>query len=164
MDEDRKDPEIESMLKGVKLKEPSQKDMTNFLSGVHEKIDRGYGNEVIGFRQIGLIFVVGVALAGLIYFISTRSKVEPAHQVETLNRMEAPLETPLPASVLQNPAGEKPLTRKPLSLEEEMAVLEAFEDEFGDETTDLFGDSEVLEELATLDELEFSVTTVPGQA
>ena len=51
----------------------------------------------------------------------------------------------------------KPISpSRPFSLEEGIAVLEAFSEEVGDEGVDLFGDDETLEELASLDDVEVS--------
>ena len=61
----------------------------------------------------------------------------------------------LPETLPRNDGiAQKPL--KTLSVEEEMAILEAFSEESGNQVGDLFGDNESLEELSVLDELELS--------
>ena len=150
MDENKLDQEIEKILKEVKLKEPSQEETTHFLRGVHEKIDQNLRARTLGFRQFGLVLVAGLALAGLLYLIFSRFQAEttPEMNVATARAKHPPMET----------VSRQPSVLKPLSIEQDMAVLEAFSEELSEESSELFGEDESLGDLAVIDELEVSIT------
>ncbi|MBI4394701.1 MAG: hypothetical protein HY583_00740 [Candidatus Omnitrophica bacterium] len=134
-------PELEQLIKQVKLKEPSKERMTDYLAGVNAKIDRGAPPTSFGFPQVAVILAVGLVMAGLAYFYWIRpSSVGADPRVRPQENGQA-----------QGPAPTTPS----LSIEEEMAVLEAFGEEYDSEIQDLLGDDETLEELAQLDEIEF---------
>ncbi|MBI4358623.1 MAG: hypothetical protein HY584_04920 [Candidatus Omnitrophica bacterium] len=154
MDKTELTPELEKLVKGVKLKEPPEQLMADYLSGVNAKIDRGAEGAHFGFPQIAIVLAIGLTFAGAFYLFLTRPQGEsPVQVAEITQKVET---TPLSAELSGAAAKIEPL--QPLSLEEEMEVLEAFGEEFQGEASDLFGDEEVFEELAQLDELELSPT------
>lgn len=148
MEEERLTPELEKLLKQVRLKEPSQELMADYLTGVNAKIDRRMSAPHFGFREGVLVFAVGLILAGLFYFLLAPSlNHEPTPKLVTSDS-ESNLPQGLQAIIVPPPAE--------LSLEEELALLEAFEEELSDQESDWLEDEELLEELALLDELEIS--------
>ena len=152
MDQDELSLELKKLLSKVKLKEPPREIMANYLSEVNAKIDGGIKNSHFNFPQFATVFAVGVILAGLFYLFSPRSQVKPVLETKPAVQKVQDLLTTVP----QAPPTQVISTQKPLTVEEKMAVLEAFGDEFSDESVDLFGDDEVLEELALLDDMELS--------
>lgn len=163
-------PELEQLISKVKLKEPPQELMKDYLSGVNAKIDQGIKSSYFGFSQFTVFLVIGVVLAGVFYFFLVRLQVKPVLEVKPAT-VQRSVKT---ASVIASEAPAKihggsvqqvvadndknqASTQKPLTIEEGVAVLEAFGDEFSDESPDVFGDDdEALDELAVLDEVELS--------
>ena len=161
--EDRLDPEIEKLVRDVKLKEPSEEEMSNYVSEVRAKINLHASGPTFGFPQLGLLLAAGVILAGLIYFTVSRPQIEKVPSLK---------EVPLQDQTAQIP-GQPPLVwkdgkwvsqdakiPKQLSIEESITVLEAFGEEFSDEASDLYRDDDILEELTFLDEIELSSAQV----
>ena len=176
MDEELRDPEIEKLFKEIKLQEPSEQEMADFVSGVHMKIAQGYGARAVGFRQVGIVLAASVAFAGLVYLLPMLLGVKPAVSkpqitgtvVESKGNAGAPLMAPRgPEESIgrdkSHPYMAGSVVSKPLSIEDEMVVLEALSEEFPDETSDIRTADELLDELATLDELEISLPA-PAQA
>ncbi|MBI4372810.1 MAG: hypothetical protein HY585_03690 [Candidatus Omnitrophica bacterium] len=125
-------PELERVIKQVRLKEPPSEFMADYLAGVNSKIDRGVPHSQFGFPQIAMVLAIGLVMAGVAYFYFG---YEPrASQVKVIPDVSI---------------------SKPLSVEEEMMILEAFSEELADGTGDPFGDDEILEELWQLEEIEF---------
>ena len=145
MNQEQLDLELKQLVSKIRLKEPPQKLMENYVSEVNTKIDHEMKNSSFGFPQLTVLLAVGFALAGLVYFffVSTHPRIEPAPVAALASRTSAA--AGFPAS-------------EDLSLEDQMALLEAFSGEYESETADSFGDDELLEELASLDELELSYT------
>ena len=72
MDQDKLTPELEKLLKQVKLKEPPQDLMTDYMTGVNVKINKQLERPRFEFPQVMMILVVGAVFAGLSYFIFAR--------------------------------------------------------------------------------------------
>ena len=164
MDEELRDPEIEKLLKEIKLQEPSEQEMADFVSGVHLKIAQGHGAPTVGFRQIGIVLVASIAFAGLVYFMYQLSSSQPVRLVpqNVVVTDRIPIQAPDSQSKIVSspepaPAALQRASSGTLSMEDEMAVLEALSEEFPDEASDILADDELLDELATLDELEISL-------
>ena len=152
MDKRELDPELEQLISKVKLKEAPQELMRDYLSGVNAKINQGMKEPYFGFPQFAVVCVVGLALAGLIYFVVVHGRpVTPVP--ETVREAEVVSPHPSQPEVFQQ------TLPKLLSIEEEMAVLETFAEEHSEDTAELFGDEEVFEELAQLDEAELSTAS-----
>ncbi|MBI4000057.1 MAG: hypothetical protein HY351_05520 [Candidatus Omnitrophica bacterium] len=164
MDKEHLSPELEQLIRKVRLKEPPEGLMADYLAGVNAKIDRGASGSHFGFPQVAMVLAVGLALAGAAYFYWVRPQTQSAPDVETTTFVvsETSVQPNNEATVLDNT--EQPLSseipstpvQKSLSIEEEMAVLEAFGEELDEEGIDLLGDDEVFEELGQLDEIELS--------
>ncbi len=158
MDNESLPPELEGMLSKVRLKEPSKETMAGYLSGVNAKIDRGPVGTNFGFPQVGILLLVGLAFAfGIIYLFALNPNKEP---IQVAPQIQSEMATPsapkfateqaeTTSQVTQQASGE-------LSLEDQMALLEALEEETGSDTIDLFGDDELFDEIALLDNVEFS--------
>jgi len=154
MDQEKLTPELEKLISKVKLKEPAPKIMANYLSEVNAKIDQGVGGPHFGFPQVTVFFVIGAALAGFLYFFLVHPQVQPAFEIKNASVKEDGIDQSRQMASLippriQSTAGTS--TQKSLTLEEEIAVLEA-----SDESADVFGDDEALDELTVLDEVELS--------
>lgn len=148
MENDQLDPQIEKLLKEVKLKEPRRQEMTDYLSGVRSKITIKQNQTHFYFVPAGIVLVVILVLSGFIYWlIQNQSKEE--NPVTTVAKISAPIAKSISVS-------------NSLSLEEEMAILGAFSDEYPNGTSDLLGDEESMEDLVLMDEIEFTVT--PAQS
>lgn len=183
MDREQLALELERLMNQVRLKEPPRELMADYLSGVNAKIDRGIKSHGFGFPHLAVVFAVGLTIVGLAYCFFLRFQQEPASSNETppVIAMEANVGAPLMAPpydrnelrgrdesryyqskeiVPQARDREQLSTPEVLSIDEEMAVLEAFQEEFQDEANDLFGDEGLLEELALLDEVELSPVSV----
>ena len=160
--QDQLDPELQELLKKTKLKEPPEKLMADYLSGVNEKIDRGIGKPHFGFPPLALVLVAGVLLAGIFYYFLAEPEKEPVMQA-VAPAVVAPIEVPsqpppsVPAEAnLTDTAGQPQPASESLSIEEQIAILESFAEEFPDETGELFGEEELLNEFEALDEMELS--------
>jgi hypothetical protein len=174
MEEERLTPELEKLLKQVRLKEPSQELMADYLTGVNAKIERRMSAPHFGFREGVLVFAVGLILAGLFYFLLAPSlNHEPTPEIQPVIARHDQIEPEAiseiaslppqsasdPPRILAGPTVARNDERIPevdLSLEEELALLEAFEEELSEQESDWLEDEELLEELALLDELELS--------
>lgn len=157
---DQLDPELEKLLKEVKLKEPPQDKMADYLAGVHAKIDRGPVGSGFGFPQMSLLLAAGLALMGLLYFLVVSPQRPPVPQVQEMTREAREAES-LPAAVSTTLEVESALAPSDLSIEEEITVFEELGEGFTDEAIDLFEEDELLEELALVDELELSLVSSP---
>ncbi len=156
-------PELEKLISKVKLKEPPQELMRDYLSGVNAKIDRGIKGSHFGFPQFAIFLVISAVLAGFFYFFLVRLQRQPVLEVKPafIQRSVTGQGTEAPTSVVSETQHHGTVSaQKPLTIEEEVTVLEAFGDEFLNESSDVFGDDEALNELAVLDEVELS----PGLA
>lgn len=151
MDQEKLSPELEKLISRVKLKEPPRQMMSRYLSEVNAKIDQGIKSSHWGFPQFGAVFAIGLALAGSLYFFLARPQMQPAHEVKAIS-----VQPSTESQKTEIASSKLPAAQKPLTLEEEMAVLEAFSDESLDESAELFGDEEALEDLTVLDEVELS--------
>ncbi len=143
MDEPR-DPQIEKIMKQMKLKEPGEGDLKNYLEEVHAKIERTQKPSFFGFQTAFFFIVVVGFIFGIAYF---------------LNMNEAGKETAL--SEKTAPTQQQISRQKSLSLEEEMQVLEAFSEEANMDSSDIFGDEEAVDEIVFLDEVELNLSTSP---
>ncbi len=141
MKEDQ-DPNIEKLLSQVKLKEPKPEEMTDFLSNVHSKIKLEQNQSHLHFVSIGVALVLVLALSGFIYWM-VQSQPKPEVQIPAVSKISEPISQNAPA--------------KQLSLVEEMAVLEAFSEEYPTGTSDLLGDEGTTEDLVLIDEIELTV-------
>ena len=149
MEKKELDPELERLIDSVKLKEPPQELMRDYLSGVNAKIDQSAKWFHLGLPQLTVLCAIGLVSAGLMYFLIPHTKlvIQVPKTVKTVE--VAPARSPEP-KVQQNTSS------KPLSIEEEMAVLRAFAEERSEDVVELLGDDEVFEELGQLDETELS--------
>ena len=147
--DDQLDQQVEKLLNDVKLKQPNSEQMTDYLVGVRSKIELRQKQFSFHFVPFGII-LVSVAAVGLIVFVlSTQPKKESQ---------------PIPAiPEVSKSAVSSALDRQNLTLEDEMAILEAFSEEYPAETTDVLGDDGVLEDLVFIDEVEFNATPVTSQ-
>lgn len=156
MDQDKLSPELEKLLKQVKLKEPPKDLMADYAAGINAKIDQQAGRPHFGFPHVAMALAIGLVFAGVFYFVIARP----------LNHNEAPVLQAVPTQVEKQEMPESvvpeasqsvaPIQDRDLSLEEELTLIEAFEGEFLDEEDAALGDEDLLEELALLDELEIS--------
>ncbi len=139
MNENQSDPKIEKLLSQVKLKEPKPAEMKDFLSKVHSKIELEQNQSHFHFVPIGAALVLILALSGLIYWM-----VQPKQEIQipTVSKISEPIPQNAPA--------------KQLSLVEEMAVLEAFSEEYPVGTSDLMGAEGTMEDLVLIDEIELT--------
>ena len=159
MEQEELSPELKKLISKVKLKEPSPEMMANYLSEVNAKIDKGVKSLPFGFPQFAVIFAVGLVFAGSHYFFLGHAQKQPVSDTGTVSMQSAAenRRTETVSSVPQ-PAQAKVVvsSQKPLTLEEEMAILEAFGDESSNESTGTFEDEDPFEELAVLDDVELS--------
>lgn len=125
MSEEKQDLNVESILQSARLKRPREADMSNFLSGVHKKINQR--GPRIGLPEAVTGVALGLVSIGLVYFFLARSE-----------------RLPLPP----------PTTAEAISIEENLVVLEALDIDVEDELTSFLDDDELLEELAFLDGME----------
>ena len=180
MDQDKLSPELEKLLKQVKLKEPSKDLMADYLAGVNAKINQQSGMPHFGFPQVTLILAVGLVFAGIFYFVIARPlnhDEAPAIQptVSVISHSEERSDEESKTETLRFAQGDNipkalhsvsiPVQEEELSLNDELALLEAFEGGSSDEEDNALGDEDLFEELALLDELEISnasVASAPG--
>lgn len=175
--QDKLTPELEKLLKQVRLKEPPKDLMTDYAAGVNAKIEQQSGKPHFGFPQVVLVTAVGLVFAGIFYFISARPLTQtqtPALQplVDSVtHHSKEPFGARTPRSTQDDNLSEAlqsvnaPVQAEEFSIEEEFVLLEAFEDEFLDEENAVLGDEDLFEELSLLDELEISnssVISTPG--
>ena len=152
-------PELEKLISKVKLKEPPQELMRNYLSGVNAKINQGTKGNHFGFPQLAVFLVIGMALAGFLYFFLVLSQIKPVSEVKPVSVRQDVVSQGaqvlnLAVSKIRN--SNTISAQKSLTLEEELAILEAFGEEFSDESSDVLGDDEAIDELVVLDEIELS--------
>ena len=165
------DPKWETILKKTRLKEPPDDLMKNYLSEIHQKLERRHSFS-FGTPAVWLIAVGILSMAGALFFIF---RPEPAKQLEPAVAMtlqpEARPDLPpvLPAEIqAQAPVAQSVPAQAPapqvlpsapfaaqLSPEEEMAVLEALGEEVEDEVVENLGDEDLAAEASFLDETEF---------
>ena len=101
--------------------------------------------------------MVGIAAVGVAYLLLANLKKEPAVQEKVIvAEMSAPMSSQETATTGGSISTEIPI-------EDQMAILEAFEGEYEAETIDLLGDEELFEELTQLDELELSPAQQPAR-
>lgn len=142
MNDDQLNPQLEKILKEIKLKEPKQPDMADYLSKVRSKIELKQNQSHFHFvPAAGLAFALILALCGAVYFLVNQTK-SPQPQI---------------VSKISEPAAQT-ASNQDLSLEEEMAILEAFSEDYPAGTSDLLGDEAAAEDLVLLDEIEFTIT------
>ncbi|GEM_PF-4845117 len=143
MKENQLDSQVDKLLSEIKLKEPRKEEMTDYLSKVRLKIDERKSHPQNYFFPLGVAF----ALTFAIYFmVQVQPKKEPT-LFQTAQKVSEP--------------GTGKKFQKSLSLEEEMAVLEAFSEEYPAGTSDLLGDDETMNDLVLMDEIDFS-SFAPG--
>ncbi len=147
MKDDQLDPQMKQLFNKVKLKEPKRAEMTDYLSKVRSKVDFKRNQAHFHFAPVGIALVLVAVLSGLIYWVVQNQPKEKA-QISMVSKISE-----------QVP---KPVSTPNLSLEEEMAILEAFNEEYPNETNDLLGDEGALEDLVLMDEVEFTVTPGPS--
>lgn len=149
MNQEELPPELENILKQVKLKEPPESVMKNYLSEVNARIDRHGQGFHVSFPQVVLVCVLGFSLMGVLY-LTLVARPKPVDVTsEPVQTMEAKSQTITVEHKVQ-------INQKVRSVEEEMAVLEAFSEEHGEGVAELFGDEEVFEDLSQLDEVELA--------
>ena len=158
MKEDQLDPQVEKILREVKLKEPKKEEMTNYLSNVRSKIELKQNQSQFPVAPIGIALAVTLALAGLIYFVVPNLSKEEAQIPVISQKSEAPIVPVAPAAVpAQAPT-------QSFSLEEELDILEAFSEEYPAGTSDLLGDDGVIEDLVLIDEIELNSISSASQS
>ena len=138
MKEDQ-DPIIQKLLGQVKLKEPKPEEMKDFLSQVHSKIELEKSPAHFNFVPVGAALALVLALSGLIYWA-----VQPKQEIriDAVSKISEPVSQIVPT--------------KNLSLVEEMAILEAFSEEYPVGTSDLMGAQGTIEDLVLIDEIELT--------
>lgn len=146
MDKEGLSPELEQLLRKVRVKEPPQELMADFAKGVNERIDRGAAGPGFGFPQAGVVLAVGLVLAGAVYFLVGRIPVQPA-----LQPVRSSLIRPVVADV-SAPA----LSAADLSIEEEAVLIEELDEGFLDEVIEAMGDEDLLDEIDFMDTLELA--------
>ena len=164
MKHDQLDPQIEKLLNGVKLKEPKQRDMTNYLSQVRSKITIQQNQTQFHFVPFGVALVVILVLSGLIYWaVQNQSKGENPmrHSLSSSahSKIASSASHPRHDVIARGPRADEAI---PNSLEEEMAILEAFSDEYPNGTGDVLSDEETVEDLVLIDEIEFAIAPTQG--
>lgn len=142
MNENQPDPKIEKLLSQIKLKEPKPAEMKDYLSKVHSKIELKQDRNQILFVPGGAALVLVLALSGFIYWM-VQNQPKPAVQIPAVSKISEPIPQIVSA--------------KQLSLAEEMAVLEAFSEEYPIGTSDLLGAEGTMEDLVLIDEIELTV-------
>ena len=147
MKEDRLDPQIEKLLNEVKLKQPEASEMTDYVSMVRSKIELKQQQPTFHFAPAGIAMASVVMLAGLAFLMFFN---QPKKEV---------LEIPAVSVVSQSNPAPVPTPIQGLTLEEEMAILEAF----SAESSDILGAEAVLEDLVLIDEVEFAITPSASQ-
>ena len=145
------DPELEQLVNKLKLKEPSEDVMGNYLSGINARINEQIKQSHFGFPQFATVMAISLVLVGAVYFIYT-SYVKPVKNVEAIPNSQ--ITSASSGTLPHNDA-------KPLSLDEELAVLEAFVEDSSKDMIELFGEDAVLEELTQMDESELTSPTAP---
>lgn len=148
MKDDPLDPEIEKLLAEVKLKELRPEAMQDYLSKVHSKIALKQNQTQFHFVTVSAAAAVVLALAGLIYWILAGNQIKEEVQIPTVSKMVQPALKTAPTSNL--------------SLDEELAILEAFSEDYLSGTSDLLGDEGTIEDLVLMDELELTMTPSPS--
>lgn len=151
MDNESLPQELQNVLSRVKLKEPSPELMVNYLSGVNAKIDRGTSGPSFGFPQVSVLLLLGIAFTfGIVYLLALNPKKE------AVGPMIASQAQSEPAQKAETTAQTLEVVSAQLSLEDQLTLLEAMGEESTNETIDLFGNEELLDEAALLDDVEFS--------
>ena len=161
MDQEKLSPELERFVSKVKLREPSPEMMANYLSEVNAKIDQGIKGSHFGFPQFAVVFAVGLAFAGSLYFFLVHPQRQPVRDVANISMQSVPENRWVKTTPSTPPQQVQrkvvvPANNKSLTVEEEMTVLEAFGDESSDESAELLEDEEAFEELTMLDDVELS--------
>jgi hypothetical protein len=132
MDDENFDSRLRQILKDVRLKRPREKDMSDFLTGVHQKVDKGFPAFGIGWPSIGVIVVVVAFLFGLVAFFFANLQDLPKPHIQFTQE-------------------------ETYSLEEELYFLEAFNVDVTQDLVNLASFEELLEEVVLLDELEMEL-------
>ena len=158
MNQEKLSPELEKILNQVKLKEPPRELVKDYVEGVNLRIDRKLRQPVFGFPQLVLAFAVGAATVGIFYWV-VQGRLRPGTSEELF-----PMTQRVGTVVESEKAVQKPAQGKPLSLEDEMAILEAFGEDIQNGTADLVSDDEVYEEIAFLDDIELSQPASMGMS
>lgn len=159
MDKESLPQVLEEALSRVRLKTPSREFMADYLSRVNTKIDHGIPAPSFGFPQMGVLLLVGVAFAfGLIYLFALSPKKEPAipavSQTQSVaDRSSVPEKEGQATQATVTTA--KPVSDE-LSLKDQMTILEALGEESENETINLIGEDELLDEITLLDEVELA--------
>ena len=154
MDKESLPPELEGFLNKVKLKEPPRELMSDYLSGVNAKIDRGVSGKSFGFPQTVVLLLAGAAfVAGVVYLLAFHPKKDTEIQIApaVVSRPLIPEE-----SAAQTIERAVPKVAEQLSLEDQLTILEALGEESEKETLETIGNEELLDEAAFLDDIEFS--------
>ncbi len=185
MSENSLTPEIDPILKKMKLKKPSQELMADYLKGVNVKIDSMTPNRFhLGFPGILLSVFVVMALAGFFYFQFVRQAPKVVSEPPVLRQIvETQPLTVLPktadeqkpeAFALPPPAASQELAQPQnlaaqsnslegektklaqFTAEQEATLLEALDAGIENEPVESLEDEELVKELNLLDDLEFS--------
>lgn len=130
MNEKKSKAKLEPLLSSFHLKRPSQEVMSDFLEGVHRKIESAGLPRAIGFPKLAFAGSIVLA-AGLAVYFSL-----------------AQLHKPAPAAALARAAV--------LSAEEEQAILDAFGEDAAEAVIDFIDFNELDKEMTALDEMEFN--------
>jgi len=165
MDKDPRDLEMEEFLKNVKLKEPSERELSDFLSGVHTKIDRGVGRPSIGVPQVAFVIAICLATIGAVYVLVFGVQKQPVRVGEAVmfsaDRGPAPGPVEHLTGAPAQASGAIQTADQELTIEEEQVIFDELASDPEDETIDLLDASELLDELALLDDLEFAGLSAP---
>ncbi len=166
MEEDKFMPEIDPLLKKMKLKKPSAELMANYAAEVNTKIDQmNLHKPDYRFPGAAVSLVFLMAFAGYSYFNFSRTETKRSFQPEAVltekvlpaqNHTTIPAQAIIPADVQKKLSDEIPLKSSPLSIEQEMAVLEAFDSDLENDSDALLDEDELVQEMNLLDEVEFS--------
>jgi len=139
MDEEHLSEEIKRALRDVRLKKPSEEFMSDFEGGVQRKIDQAQAGPMLGLTQLGGAVLVAALVIGLVYFFMVRP----------VNR-EKPVGSFKEVTVEDSGAAA-------FSAEEQIAILEAFDQDIESETIDLMDSEQLVEEFAFMDEFDFNL-------
>jgi hypothetical protein len=88
MAEDQLDPELEKLFKQLRLKEPPPRTISDYFSGVQDKITRIQRAPIVGILLIGVVLAAGFAAVELAPFLDFRKKKPPIEPVIEMSMSE----------------------------------------------------------------------------